>query len=50
MGYIYKILNLSNNKVYIGKTTKSLEYRFNQHLKCAKNHVNRYLYDAKHKG
>lgn len=49
MGYIYKILNLSNNKVYIGKTTKPLEDRFNQHLKCAKNHVNRYLYDAMNK-
>ena len=34
---IYKITNLINNKVYIGKTTKTIEWRFKKHL-----------YDAKH--
>lgn len=46
MAYIYKITNDINNKVYIGKTVKTIEERFNQHLKKAKDKVNRYLYDA----
>lgn len=28
---IYKITNLTNQKLYIGKTVKSIEYRFNRH-------------------
>lgn len=35
MGYIYKITNDINNKVYIGQTTNSLEERFQQHKKDA---------------
>lgn len=31
MGYIYKIQNLINNRVYIGQTMKSYEKRFQQH-------------------
>lgn len=31
MGYIYKITNVLNNKVYIGQTVKTVEKRFNQH-------------------
>lgn len=31
MGYIYKITNQINNKVYIGQTVKSLQKRFTQH-------------------
>ena len=31
MGYIYKITNDINNKVYIGLTVNTLEYRFKQH-------------------
>lgn len=46
MGYIYKITNKVNNKIYIGKTTKTIEYRFSVHIKNAKKHINRYLYDA----
>ena len=49
MGYIYKIINLSNQKIYIGQTKKTIEERFQSHLKLAKNHVNRYLYDAMNK-
>ena len=30
-GYIYKITNLINNKIYIGQTIHSLKHRFNQH-------------------
>ena len=33
MGYIYKITNDINNKVYIGKTTSdSIEKRFQKHI------------------
>ena len=46
MAFIYKIVNDVNNKLYIGKTTKTIEERFKQHLKKAKDKVNRYLYDA----
>lgn len=44
--YIYKITNLINNKIYIGKTTTSIQTRFKAHIKCAENKVNRHLYDA----
>ena len=43
--YIYKIINTTNNKVYIGKTY-NITKRFNAHIKNAKNKVNRRLYDA----
>ena len=35
MKYIYKIICKPTNKVYIGKTEISVEYRWNQHLKAA---------------
>lgn len=38
MKKIYKIINTVNNKIYIGKTTKSLENRFNEHLYEAKRY------------
>ena len=31
MGYIYKITNTLNGKIYIGQTVKSLQKRFTQH-------------------
>lgn len=31
MGYIYKITNKVNNKIYIGQTVKTVEKRFQQH-------------------
>lgn len=43
---IYKIINLVNNKIYVGKTSQGLKKRYNSHLKNAKNKVNRHLYDA----
>ena len=46
MGYIYKITNTINNKVYIGQTSKTIEERFAAHVRCASSKVNRYLYDA----
>ena len=49
MGYIYKITNKINGKVYIGQTRKTIQERFQEHLKKAKIHTNRYLYDAMNK-
>lgn len=46
MGYIYKITNKINGKIYIGQTIKTVEERWEQHKKKAKQHPNRYLYDA----
>ena len=46
MGYIYKITNLVNNKIYIGQTSLTICKRWEAHIKRAKTHTNRYLYDA----
>lgn len=32
IGYIYKITNLTNGKIYIGQTAKSIEQRYKEHL------------------
>ena len=37
MGYIYKIENTVDNKVYIGQTIQDLEIRWKQHLKKSSN-------------
>ena len=46
MGKIYKITNIVNSKIYIGKTIKSLNYRFSRHLINANKKINRHLYDS----
>lgn len=46
MGFIYKITNTVNDKVYVGQTSKTIEERFHAHIQKAKQHLNRYLYDA----
>ena len=33
MGYIYKITNLINNKIYIGLTTRTVEMRWKEHVR-----------------
>lgn len=33
MGYIYKITNLINNKIYIGKTERTIQQRWAEHKK-----------------
>lgn len=38
-GYIYKITNQVNGKVYIGQTRQSVESRWNQHKSKARKHV-----------
>lgn len=46
MGYIYKITNAINKKIYIGFTTKTIQERFKTHIANAQHHINRRLYDA----
>lgn len=51
MGYIYKITNDINNKVYIGKTLLTIEERFKQHIKDSTRNCEekRPLYNAMNK-
>jgi len=48
MAYIYKITNSINNKVYIGKTSKTIEERFKEHILDSKRErcEKRPLYNA----
>jgi len=46
--YIYKITNLINNKVYIGKTSRTVKERFEEHLQASKKDT-RPLYNAMRK-
>ena len=44
---IYKITNKINNKIYIGLTTCSLEYRWSRHVTESKNINNtKHLYKS----
>lgn len=36
MGYIYKISNTQNDKVYIGQTSRLLEQRWKEHIRAVK--------------
>ena len=45
-GYIYLIENKINNKKYIGKTYNSIESRWKEHIRDARKHLNRPLYQA----
>ena len=36
MGYIYRITNTVNNKIYIGKTEETIERRLYEHKLCVK--------------
>ena len=44
--WIYKIVNQISGKVYVGKTSCSLERRMKGHITNAEKHENRHLYDA----
>lgn len=43
MGYIYKIINLINHKIYIGKTTNTIPNRWNEHICSAFTQQSQYL-------
>ena len=45
MGFIYKITNNINQKSYIGKTERSIEVRYKEHLRH-RNYLNLPLYKA----
>ena len=50
MGYIYKITNDINDKIYIGKTEFDIQKRFYEHCKDSKRgYTNRPLYNAMNK-
>ena len=51
MAFIYKIVNDINEKIYVGKTTSSIEERFKEHCKdCLRTRKEkRPLYDAMQK-
>jgi group I intron endonuclease len=53
MGYIYKITNTINNKVYIGQTSRTIEMRWKEHLRHGfnsnNNEYNRHLYKSMRK-
>ena len=50
MHFIYKITNDINNKLYIGKTSRTIQIRFHEHVKDSKkSYTNRPLYDAMNK-
>lgn len=42
--FIYKITNKKNGKIYIGKTERTVEERWKEHLSRALNNDTRYLY------
>ena len=46
MGYIYKITNKINNKIYIGQTRRTIQERWREHLSRANQNYESYLYNA----
>lgn len=45
-GYIYKIVNLVNNKMYVGQTTQSIKRRFKKHISSSNGEDNTYIHNA----
>ena len=46
MGFIYKIINKINNKIYIGQTCRDLQTRWREHKSRATCEYSSYLYNA----
>lgn len=46
---VYKIINSVNDKVYVGRTTRSIERRWKEHMQSLANGDNRHLYCAMRK-
>jgi len=46
MAIIYKITNIITNKIYVGKTTKTVTERFNGHVSSSKGGSNTYLHKS----
>lgn len=49
MGYIYKIENLLNHKVYIGKTKRDIQVRWKEHIRHINSLIKLPLYKALNK-
>ena len=49
IGYIYKITNDINGKIYIGQTTRTVEKRWKEHLYLAKKDSSLYLHRSMRK-
>lgn len=49
MYYVYKITNSINDKVYVGRTVRSIEQRYKEHLQSLENGDTRHLYSAMRK-
>lgn len=49
MGYIYKIYNDNNNKIYIGQTSVGVNSRWKEHLYNAKSNNSSAIYTAMRK-
>jgi group I intron endonuclease len=47
-GYIYKIINMCNEKVYVGQTTRNIELRLQGHFQASRKLKNKsyYFYNA----
>ena len=45
-GFIYQITNLTNNKKYIGQTSRTISKRWSEHKKSAKTNIKTPLYDS----
>ena len=48
MGYIYKVINNINGKIYIGKTTRTIKERWKEHLETM-NYKRNKFYNALNK-
>lgn len=47
--FIYLITNKVNGKYYVGRTTRTIEARWKEHIKCMNSGDNRHLYLAMRK-